>query len=485
MTSSQTYYEVLEVAQTATLDEIKSAYRRLQKKWHIDKWTGMKASAEAQGADAEELERFDLMISQAETMLREINEAYEVLSDADKRRQYDNAQKQPSQSATFVPPNISITPTKLNFGKLKHGGSFSLSFVISNTGGPVLGDISLDWKKGITWAKMDFIAADPDIFPITVKVVVNTAEAYVGTNTAIIIFEAGPQKFEVPVNLEVEMPVVTTPVSNGGSTSTKSTSIPTPATQTTRQSAKINPRKSSKYLYWGIATIMFIVFVLLGTVYQHNQRSIVIWLGQNLHSNRVLLRENVGGTQCPQWSPDGTVFAYKSGGQTENYPLAFASSETGELVFEVELGLLTGYNHYFSPSGSYFAFVSESDNSDTSEEVTVGVVSLELQRIVDTVLVQREGSRYLNYSAFWSEDERFLVLQSDSDEFKVRLMGGQLHFDGTQITEAETLLIAPRTRDRSNPSNVQVIDAECVAGSSHTSAITYVSYDNNLYFYKP
>ncbi|MDD6188481.1 MAG: molecular chaperone DnaJ [Clostridiales bacterium] len=62
------YYEVLGVQKGASEDEIKKAYRKLAKANHPDLNPGDKA---------------------AEARFKEINEAYEVLSDADKRSRYD------------------------------------------------------------------------------------------------------------------------------------------------------------------------------------------------------------------------------------------------------------------------------------------------------------------------------------------------------------------------------------------------------------
>jgi molecular chaperone DnaJ len=66
--SKRDYYEVLGVSKTASVDEIKKAYRKVAMQFHPDRNPGDKA---------------------AEDKFKEAAEAYEVLSDADKRAQYD------------------------------------------------------------------------------------------------------------------------------------------------------------------------------------------------------------------------------------------------------------------------------------------------------------------------------------------------------------------------------------------------------------
>lgn len=62
------YYEILGVSKTASADEIKKAYRKVAMQYHPDRNPGDKA---------------------AEDKFKEAAEAYEILSDADKRAQYD------------------------------------------------------------------------------------------------------------------------------------------------------------------------------------------------------------------------------------------------------------------------------------------------------------------------------------------------------------------------------------------------------------
>src|SRR5947207_4676003 len=77
------YYETLGVSKTATDDEIRSAFRKLARKYHPDVAKDKKA---------------------AEEKFKQINEAYEVLSDPEKRQKYDQLGANWNQPGGFQPP---------------------------------------------------------------------------------------------------------------------------------------------------------------------------------------------------------------------------------------------------------------------------------------------------------------------------------------------------------------------------------------------
>lgn len=65
---SKNYYDILGISKTASTDDIKKAYKKLAMKYHPDR----------NKDDAS-----------AEKKFKEINEAYQVLGDAEKKKQYD------------------------------------------------------------------------------------------------------------------------------------------------------------------------------------------------------------------------------------------------------------------------------------------------------------------------------------------------------------------------------------------------------------
>lgn len=113
MSAKRDYYEVLGVSKNATADELKKAYRKLALKYHPDKNPGDK---------------------EAEEKFKEAAEAYDVLSDADKRAKYDRfghnmgAQGFPGGGGGFSGASSwSMEDIFSHFGDI-FGGSFGGSF---------------------------------------------------------------------------------------------------------------------------------------------------------------------------------------------------------------------------------------------------------------------------------------------------------------------------------------------------------------------
>ena len=69
---AKSYYTILGISSNATMDEVRSAYRRLAKHFHPDHYSG------------------------SSDIFREIQEAYSILGNPYRRRQYENNIKKPS-----------------------------------------------------------------------------------------------------------------------------------------------------------------------------------------------------------------------------------------------------------------------------------------------------------------------------------------------------------------------------------------------------
>lgn len=80
MQTVRNYYEILGVSKNAPGEEIKKAYRTLARRYHPDRNPGNKA---------------------AEEKFKDINEAYEILSDRTRRSQYDQARNRNDGGSTF------------------------------------------------------------------------------------------------------------------------------------------------------------------------------------------------------------------------------------------------------------------------------------------------------------------------------------------------------------------------------------------------
>lgn len=105
---AEDYYQVLGVDKKATAEEIKKAYRKLAVKWHPDKNPNNKSASE---------EKF-----------KKISEAYAVLSDPEKRQNYDNFgsadqfRQQYSQEDIFRGFDLDEILRSFGFGGSRGGG---------------------------------------------------------------------------------------------------------------------------------------------------------------------------------------------------------------------------------------------------------------------------------------------------------------------------------------------------------------------------
>ncbi|MDD3480880.1 MAG: molecular chaperone DnaJ [Patescibacteria group bacterium] len=113
---SKDYYEILGVSKSASTDEIKKAYRKLAQKYHPDK-----------GGSADDEKKF-----------KEMNEAYKILSDPEKRKQYD-------QFGHAAPGAGQGAPGGFNWSDFAQGGyntgGFNINFEDLGGIGDIFGDM--------------------------------------------------------------------------------------------------------------------------------------------------------------------------------------------------------------------------------------------------------------------------------------------------------------------------------------------------------
>lgn len=108
--SYKDYYKILGVPRDADTKVVKSAFRKLAKKFHPDSTTGN------------------------EEKFKEVNEAYEVLGDAKKRQQYDMLGSHYRHGANFDPPPGWGGPGNGGFGGMGGGHTINLEELLRQQG---------------------------------------------------------------------------------------------------------------------------------------------------------------------------------------------------------------------------------------------------------------------------------------------------------------------------------------------------------------
>jgi curved DNA-binding protein len=169
------YYKTLGVGKSASAKEVKAAYRKLARQWHPDVNPTKK--------------------NEAEEKFKEISEAYEVLSDAQKRKTYDSLGSDWQQRARDFQGTRGYqyqTPpggVQFDFGDLGDGG-FSEFFQT------FFGNIGRGAAGGVTRARRGARGAD-----IESEIELSLREAYSGGNRKLTL-----QTHETKKTLEVTIP---------------------------------------------------------------------------------------------------------------------------------------------------------------------------------------------------------------------------------------------------------------------------------------
>lgn len=126
-TDFKDYYSILGVTKAASAEEIKKAFRKLARKYHPDMNPGDKV---------------------AEAKFKEVNEAYEVLSDPDKRQKYDQFGQYWKQATTGA-GGWPGAGTNADFGGFDQYGSFEdfINSLLGRTAGAT-GQRTSRWPYG-------------------------------------------------------------------------------------------------------------------------------------------------------------------------------------------------------------------------------------------------------------------------------------------------------------------------------------------------
>lgn len=256
------------VSTNATQAEIKSQYRKLVKEIALDSLIG--DLNQAKGWELKPLiQALEVEVAKAEETAKQVNEAYETLSDSSKKAKYDQ------EYFKSMPPHITFSQSSLNFGHLKKGETRTLSFQIKNIGGPA-NSISIQWKSNPSWATQNRSSSQ---FPIMVIVKVTNTGELVGMQSTTLNIVVNDQTKSISVSFFavateakidiIQNPIQTTPAqlqkvkSNTGYPKSESESSTNQNSQFTEEPKQYTYKKSPAQVKQDSSTKWY---VIIGTI---------------------------------------------------------------------------------------------------------------------------------------------------------------------------------------------------------------------------
>ena len=193
MAEKRTHYQTLGVSEDVKPDELKKAYRKLAKKYHPDANAGDKAK---------------------EAKFKEISEAYEVLSDEKKRREYDAMRRNPFAGAARGgypgggaytggfeggPPGIDLDELFAQFGGKRGGGRVRVETGPASGGGSfsdLFGDMFSGGGRARTQQQAPMRGED-----VRARLEIELPEAALGTEKTISVDGHRSLKVKIPAGI--------------------------------------------------------------------------------------------------------------------------------------------------------------------------------------------------------------------------------------------------------------------------------------------
>jgi len=176
------YYRILDLPKDATAEQIHKRFRKFARIYHPDKAF------------------YDDQRDHFEEKFKEINEAYQVLSDPTERAKYD------SQHASVF-GKLEVSPSIIHFGTLVQGETSVNTFIVSYPDRPK--NIDFNYSESRPWFEISNLASvsPPETFPLEVQVVADTRKLKAGQDyTGWIEINVDNAKDRVTLLLKVQAP---------------------------------------------------------------------------------------------------------------------------------------------------------------------------------------------------------------------------------------------------------------------------------------